>query len=76
MSVQISMTLHDLLVSTNRLTSTNNVSPIESLAMFLWIIGGPQLFSQAENYFTRSLWIVHVKFHEVLKCVEVYAQVR
>jgi hypothetical protein len=63
------MALHDLLVSTNGLTSTNNVSCIESLAMFLWIVGGPQSFSQAENHFTRSLWTVHMKFYEVLKCM-------
>jgi hypothetical protein len=60
MSVEIFMALHDLLVSTNELTSTNNVSSIESLAMFLWIVRGPQSFSQAENRFTRSLWKVEV----------------
>jgi hypothetical protein len=60
MSVEIFTALHDLLVFTNGLTSTNNISFIESLAMFLWIVGGPQLFSQAENRFTRSV-------HEVLK---------
>jgi hypothetical protein len=69
MIVELFMALHDLLVSTNRLISTNNVSSIESLAMFLWIVGGPQSFSQAENRFTRSLWTVHMKFHEVLKCM-------
>jgi hypothetical protein len=69
MSVEIFMTLYDLLVSTNGLTSNNNVSSIESSATFLWIIGGPQLFSQAENHFTRSLWTVHMKFYEVLKCM-------
>jgi hypothetical protein len=67
MSVEIFMALHDLPVSTNGLTSTNNVSSIESLAMFLWIIGGPQSFSKAENCFTRPLWTIHMKFHEVLK---------
>jgi hypothetical protein len=63
------MALHDLLVSTEGLTSTNNISSIELLAMFLWILGGPQSFSQAQNRFIRSLWIVHMKFHEVLKCM-------
>jgi hypothetical protein len=63
MSVKIFMALHDLLVS------TNNVSSIESLVMFLWIVGGPQSFSQAKNCFTRSLWIVHMMFNEVLKCM-------
>jgi hypothetical protein len=37
--------------------------------MFLWIVGGPQSFPQAENRFTRSLWVVHMKFHKVLKCM-------
>lgn len=69
MSPEIFEALHDLLVSTYGLTSTNNVSSTESLAMFLWIVGGPQSFSQVENRFTRSLWTVHTKFHEVLKCL-------
>jgi hypothetical protein len=51
MSVEIFMALHDLLISTYGLTSTNNVSSIELLAMFLWIVGGPQSFSQAEKSF-------------------------
>src|SRR3954468_6364132 len=37
MSTEVFMSLHDLLVSTYGLKSTNNVSSIESLAMFLWI---------------------------------------
>ena len=41
MSPDIFMSLHDLLVSTYGLTSTIHVSSIESLAMFLWIVGGP-----------------------------------
>jgi hypothetical protein len=69
MSPEIFHVLHDLLVSTYRLNSTNNVSSIESLAMFLWIVGGSESFAQAENRFTRSLWTVHTKFHEVLKCL-------
>ncbi|XP_066365210.1 uncharacterized protein [Miscanthus floridulus] len=42
--------------------------------MFLWIVGGPQSFSQAKNRFTRSLWIVNTKFHEVLKCLRKLAK--
>jgi hypothetical protein len=42
--------------------------------MFLWIVGGPQSFSQAENRFTRSLWTVHIKFHEVLRCLRKLAR--
>ena len=66
MSPDIFMSLHDLLVSTYGLTSTINVSSIESMAMFLWMVGGPQAFAQDEDKFTRSLWIVHTKLHEVL----------
>ena len=66
MSPNIFMSLHDLLVSTYGLTSTINVSSIESLAMFLWMVGGPQAFAQDEDKFTWSLWIVHTKLHEVL----------
>jgi hypothetical protein len=62
------MALHDLLFSKYGLTDTNNVSSIESLAMFLWIVRGSQSFSQAKNRFTRSLWTIHTKFHEV-KCL-------
>jgi hypothetical protein len=54
MSPNVFMALHDLLVSSYDLTSTRNVTSIESLAMFLWIVGGPQSFSQAENRFERS----------------------
>jgi hypothetical protein len=69
MSTDVFMALHELLVLNYGLTSTNNVLSIESLAMFLWIVGGPQSFSQVENRFTRSLWTVYTKFHEVLKCL-------
>jgi hypothetical protein len=62
------MALHDLLFSKYGLTGTDNVSSIESLAMFSWIVEGPQSFSQAENH-SQSLWTVHTKFHEVLKCL-------
>nr|AYC81222.1 transposase [Oryza sativa Indica Group] len=74
MSPEIFHALHDLLVSTYGLSSSNNVSSIESLTMFLWIVGGPQSFSQVESHFTRSLWTVHTKFHEVLKCLRKLAK--
>lgn len=48
MSPKVFMKLHDLLISKYGLTSSHNVSSIESLAMFLWIVGGPQSFSQVE----------------------------
>ena len=74
MSTDVFMALHDLLISNYGLTSTNNVSSMESLAMFLWIVGGPKSFSQAKNRFTRSLWTVHTKFHEVLNCLRKLAK--
>jgi hypothetical protein len=61
------VTLYDLLVSSYSLTSSRNITSIELLAMFLWIVGGPQSFSQAENRFVRSTWTVHMKFKKVLK---------
>jgi hypothetical protein len=69
MNPDVFMSLHDLLVSAYGLKSTRNVSSVESLAMFLWIVGGPQSFSQAENRFERSLWTIHMKFKEVLLCL-------
>ena len=74
MSTEVFMSLHDLLVSTYGLKSTNNVSSIEALAMFLWIVGGPQAFCQAENRFVRSLWTIHTKFKEVLLCLRKLAK--
>lgn len=74
MTVEVFWSLHDLLVSTYGLTTTRNVTSVESLAMFLWIVGGPQSFSQAENRFQRSLWTVHMKFKEVLKCLRQLAK--
>ena len=74
MAPKVFMTLHDMLVSTYGLKSTNNVSSVESLAMFLWIVGGPQAFAQAENRFVRSLWTVHTKFKEVLLCLRKLAK--
>jgi hypothetical protein len=42
-SPDIFMALHDLLVSSYGLTSTKNVTLIESLTMFLWIVGGASI---------------------------------
>jgi hypothetical protein len=69
MNSDVFMALHDLLVSSYDLTSTRNVTSIESLAVFFWIVGGSQSFSQAENRFERSTWTIHMKFKEVLKCL-------
>jgi hypothetical protein len=74
MSTDCFMALHDLLISNYGLTSTHNVSSIESLAMFLWDRRRIQSFSQVENRFTRSLWTFHMKFHEVLNCLRKLAK--
>jgi hypothetical protein len=74
MTPEVFWELHNLLVANYDLKSTSNVSSVESLAMFLWIVGGPQSFSQAENRFVRSLWTVHTKFKEVLKCLRKLAK--
>jgi hypothetical protein len=69
MNPDVFMSLHDLLVSNYGLKSTRNVSSVEALPMFLWIVGCPQSFSQAEDRFQRSLWTIHTKFKEVLLCL-------
>jgi hypothetical protein len=74
MSIEVFIALHELLISNYGLTSSTNVSSIESLAMFLWIVGGRQPFSQAENSFTRSTWTVHMKFYEVLNSLRKLAK--
>jgi hypothetical protein len=38
--------------------------------MFLYIVGGPQSFSHAENWFLRSTWTINKKFKEVLFCLQ------
>jgi len=45
------------------------MSSIESLAMFLWIIGAPQSFRQAVNRFERSTETISRKFDKVLHSV-------
>ena len=62
MGTDVFMALHDLLVSAYGLTSTTNVSSIESLVMFL--LRGPRTLSQGKNifsyvhfgHFIPSLW--------------------
>jgi len=61
--------LHNLLVSRYGLVSTRDMSSVECLAMFLWMVGGPQSFSQVENHFSRSTETIHRKFHMVLNCL-------
>lgn len=61
--------LHNVLVSHYGLESSREVTSVESLAMFLWVVGGPQSFSQVENRFARSTETIHRKFKEVLNCL-------
>ena len=69
MSRDVFRSLHNVLVSHYGLESSREVTSVESLAMFLWIVGGPQSFSQVENRFVRSTETVHRKFNEVLHCL-------
>jgi hypothetical protein len=66
MSRELFYSLHNVLVSSYGLRSTNKMSSIESLAMFLWIIGAPQSIRQAENRFERSTETVSRKFEQCL----------
>ncbi|WVZ67800.1 hypothetical protein U9M48_016830 [Paspalum notatum var. saurae] len=61
--------LHDVLVSKYGLKSTKRMSSLESLAMFLWMVGAPQSVRQAENRFERSPETISRKFDKVLHCI-------
>jgi hypothetical protein len=69
MSPTMFLRLHDLLTQQYGLKLTKKSTSIETLAMFLWMVGVPQSVRQAEDRFERSLGIVHSMFHRVLKCV-------
>lgn len=69
MSRDIFNSLHDTLVANYGLKSTTQMSSVESLAMFLWTVGGPQSVSQVMNRFKRSSETIYRKFHEVLDCL-------
>lgn len=62
--------LHETLVATYGLQSTSQMSSIESLAIFLWMLGAPESNSQAADRFERSVSTISRKFHEVLDCVD------
>jgi hypothetical protein len=49
-------------VSNYGLNSTVLMTSIESLGMFLWMLGGPQSVSQVENRFERSTETISRKF--------------
>ncbi|XP_021320984.1 uncharacterized protein LOC8067980 isoform X4 [Sorghum bicolor] len=57
--------LHDLLEEWYELKSTD-VSALEALGMFLWMVGAPQSHRQVEDRFVRSLQTVSSTFDMVL----------
>ena len=61
--------LHSVLVDSYGLKSTKRMSSVESLGLFLWIVGSPQSVRQAENRFVRSLETIVRKFDKVLECL-------
>jgi hypothetical protein len=61
--------LHNLLVESYGLKSTKKMTSVESLALFLYIVGAPQCVRHADNRFVRSLETVSRKFDEVLECM-------
>ena len=61
--------LHDLLVSNYGLKSSNNISSMESLAIFLVTCGHCWSNMALQNIFNHSGEIISRKFFEVLNCV-------
>lgn len=69
MSRELFYKLHDLLRSIYGLKSSEKMCTLESLAMFLWMVGAPQSFRQAKNRFRRSLETISRRFDHVLESV-------
>ncbi|XP_044378843.1 uncharacterized protein [Triticum aestivum] len=69
MTASVFFDLHDLLVRNYGLKETTFVSTYESLAMFLWTLGGCESNRRTQNRFKHSADTIHRKFHEVLQCV-------
>src|SRR5438128_286449 len=69
MTAETFHSLHEHLVQNYGLTSTRGMASIEALGMFLWMVGGLQLFSSAYVIFSRSKDTIHRKFLEVLQCI-------
>ena len=61
--------LHDLLVTRYGLVSSLHVCSQESLAIFLWIVGGCESNRKTQNRFKHSGETISRKFDEVLHCV-------
>ncbi|XP_034606465.1 uncharacterized protein [Setaria viridis] len=66
MSCPLFHQLHDLLVDSYGLRRTRDMSTVEALGMFLWILGAPQSLRQVEDRFVRSLEIISRTFDKVL----------
>ncbi|KAM3193779.1 hypothetical protein ACQJBY_070420 [Aegilops geniculata] len=69
MKTRVFFELHDLLVKDYGLGYSPFVSSYESLAMFLWTLGGCESNRRTQNRFKHSPDTIHRKFHEVLHCV-------
>ena len=61
--------LHDTLVQSYGLKTNSKSTSIESLGMFLWMVGAPQSVRQADDRFERSMGTVSRLFDKVLKCL-------
>ncbi|XP_072147247.1 uncharacterized protein [Setaria viridis] len=69
MSCPLFHQLHDLLVDSYGLRGTRDMSTVEALGMFLWILGAPQSLRQVEDRFVRSLETISRTFDKVLGTV-------
>jgi hypothetical protein len=61
--------LHKVLTDDYGLKDTKKSTSIEALGMFLWMLGAPRSYRQADDRFKRSLAKVHNMFYRVLPCV-------
>lgn len=61
--------LHKVLTDEYDLKDTKKSTSTEALGMFLWMVGAPQSYRQADDRFERSLGTVHNMFYRVLPCV-------
>ncbi|XP_044320622.1 uncharacterized protein [Triticum aestivum] len=69
MNANVFFDLHDKLVAEYGLKETCFVTTYESLAMYLWTLGGCESNRRTQNRFKHGADTVHRKFHEVLQCV-------
>jgi hypothetical protein len=56
-------------MSSYGLKSTKNMTSIEALTMFLWIVGAPQSVRQVDDRFQRSKETITRMFAHVLDCL-------